>query len=367
MTADVCRALRKFLCSPCGLLNLVYITATASMILLLHLLHLDSRLKALVPVMEKNHRAMKYILTFDTLKPPVAPPSSPPTFQTLSVQLRKSKRPDVCNSCFLHKYAYILDNDEICNVEKGKEGVTLLILISTTHKNADRRKALRETWLTSAISNTGDVRYAFLLGSTSDSADQIALETESATYRDIIQEDFIDSYNNLTLKTVMAFKWASTKCKHAKFFMKTDDDMFVNLNALKYTVKKNNLVLQNSIGGYCNLTREPIRSNRSKWSVTYEEYPHDLYPPYCSGTGYVTSLSVAEKVYQISKNIPFIYLEDVYVSLCMSRLGLNVTHITSFHADLQKIGCVYKSENLVTSHRLTPKMLRSVWNLKDCA
>ena len=194
-----------------------------------------------------------------------------------------------------------------------------------------------------------------------------ALGEESATYRDIIQEDFVDSYNNLTLKTIMAFKWASLKCTVAKFFMKTDDDMFVNLNSLKDAVTKYSFVLEKGIGGYCNLSREPIRSKTEKWSVTYEMYPNKLYPPYCSGTGYVTSMNVVEKVYKVSKDVPFIYLEDVYVSLCLNRLGLNATHLPGFHAALQKIGCEYQSKKLVTSHRLTPKMLHEAWNLKNCS
>ena len=48
-------------------------------------------------------------------------------------------------------------------------------------------------------------------------------------------ENFIDSYGNLTLKTMMGLKWASRYCWRAKFVYKVDDDMFVNVeNLLKY-------------------------------------------------------------------------------------------------------------------------------------
>lgn len=38
-----------------------------------------------------------------------------------------------------------------------------------------------------------------------------------------------DSYFNLTLKTVMGLKWKAMFCPQAKIWMKTDDDIFVNL------------------------------------------------------------------------------------------------------------------------------------------
>ena len=61
------------------------------------------------------------------------------------------------------------------------------------------------------------------------------MKRESIKYKDIIMENFIDSYGNLTLKTMMGLKWASRYCGRAKFVYKVDDDMFVNVqNLLKY-------------------------------------------------------------------------------------------------------------------------------------
>jgi hypothetical protein len=193
---------------------------------------------------------------------------------------------------------------------------------------------------------------------------QKAVEMENLIFRDIIQEDFIDSYYNLTLKTVMAFKWASIFCKNAKFFMKTDDDMFVNLLALKRITVKHKHALQKSIAGRCNLVRIPVRKTSSKWYMSYENYPQKLFPLYCSGTAYVTSMNVVQKVFEVSKNIPFICLEDVYVSLCMKELRFNMTHMEGFHTGLVKPGCVYTTNKVVTSHRVTPQVLRHVW--KNC-
>lgn len=66
-------------------------------------------------------------------------------------------------------------------------------------------------------SNTDvDFKLVFLLGlpaSENHTDVQSKIEEEVKIYGDIIQEDFIDSYNNLTLKSIMMLKWVNNKCK----------------------------------------------------------------------------------------------------------------------------------------------------------
>lgn len=284
--------------------------------------------------------------------------------QTLKTSQRIKGRPLNCTACFPHNYTYVLDNENICQPTDRSPSVDIIVLISTIHSNVERRKALRETWLTPTSRNQGSIRYVFLLGMTSNVNLQVAVETESATYRDIVQEDFIDHYNNLTLKTMMGFKWASIKCKGAKYVLKTDDDMYVNLPALKLTLKKYDSVLKTSIGGQCRINESPIRQKGYKWYVPREMYPPSQFPGYCSGTGYVTSMDVVQKVYEVSKHVPFFYLEDVYVGICVHRLGMKVTRIQGFNAGRVPLGCNYKNSYVITSHQLDPKLLRAAWALK---
>lgn len=58
------------------------------------------------------------------------------------------------------------------------------------------------------------------------------LEEEGRTYRDIIQEDFLDTYFNLTLKSILALKWVTQHCTGLEYFMKADDDVFINVPKL---------------------------------------------------------------------------------------------------------------------------------------
>lgn len=56
------------------------------------------------------------------------------------------------------------------------------------------------------------VQTVFIVGQTTNNETQNKIIEESQTHHDIIQESFLDTYNNLTLKTVMMLKWVTNNC-----------------------------------------------------------------------------------------------------------------------------------------------------------
>lgn len=56
------------------------------------------------------------------------------------------------------------------------------------------------------------VKVVFLVGQTTSNETQAQIGLESEQYGDVIQESFLDSYNNLTLKTIMMLKWVTVNC-----------------------------------------------------------------------------------------------------------------------------------------------------------
>lgn len=56
------------------------------------------------------------------------------------------------------------------------------------------------------------IRIVFLLGKTENTETQERIVNESRTHNDLIQESFYDSYNNLTIKSVMMLKWITNNC-----------------------------------------------------------------------------------------------------------------------------------------------------------
>ena len=95
---------------------------------------------------------------------------------------------------------------------------------------------------------------------------QELVEEESLHYSDIIQEGFVDSYNNLTLKSVMMLKWVLSNCRSVRYIMKTDDDMFVNINNLVRLLKGRNM--SNLLVGALICGARPIADTQNKWWVS---------------------------------------------------------------------------------------------------
>ncbi|CAK9812421.1 Beta-1,3-galactosyltransferase 1 [Anthophora plagiata] len=239
----------------------------------------------------------------------------------------------------------------------------LLIVICSAVTNFKARAAIRNTWankknLDSTYNST--VKIAFLLGqSDNDTLNNIIAE-ESHEYNDIIQETFYDTYNNLTLKSVMMLKWVSSNCGQAKYLMKTDDDMFVNVPILMKTLQSRSQTTDILLGSLiCNA--KPILDPNNKWYTPKYMYSEKIYPNYLSGTGYVMSLDVAIKLYHAALKTPLLHLEDVYVTgLCAKHAKVRPVNHPGFSYIPRKLDpCILK--NAITAHKVNVSSMYIIW------
>ncbi|XP_060090212.1 beta-1,3-galactosyltransferase 5-like [Heteronotia binoei] len=250
------------------------------------------------------------------------------------------------------------------NIDCGRNSPFLVILVtSSPDSQSDTRMAIRDTWGKENIIANKHIVTLFLLGISLNNNNQIAVTAESQKYKDIIQKDFIDTYYNLTLKTMMGIEWVHKYCPQSSFVMKTDSDVFVNPYYLTELLLKKNRTIR-FFTGFLKLNEHPIRGTSSKWYVSNYEFPGNNYPPFCSGTGYVLSTDVANQVYNVSQNIPFIKLEDVFVGLCLAELNIIPEELhskqTFFPDGVTFSVCRFKK--IVTSHFVKPYDLLVYWN-----
>ena len=150
-----------------------------------------------------------------------------------------------------------------------------------------------------------------------------------------------------------------------RFLLKADDDMWINVPSLLNTVKREESLLHTAVGGACRRSAEPIRNPRSKWYASHKAYPQKTYPGFCSGTSYVTSLNVVRHVTSVSPDVPFFYLEDVYVSLCIQKLGPPFRLLALrgfFHGGASP--CILRSRTTISVHQVKPRRLSDIWNAK---
>lgn len=267
----------------------------------------------------------------------------------------KTSRPDTCKSCFKMDFRKIINEANTC---KGTDP-DILILISTSPHNKDARDAIRSSWCKSCKGNHSKIKYLFVLGNASNDNVNEELKLESNNNHDILQIDFKDSYANLTYKTITGLKWANEYCENAKYVMKTDDDMYVNTELLPLLMKQ--IPQEDFLGGFCWGPSQPHRDVNSKWYVPYQSYKGSRFPSMCSGTGYILSSDIIPRILSTSRNIPFFHLEDVYLAICLNKIGLHPTAIHGFNNEFTFYDrCDYKNA-VLTSHRIEPGMMKYYW------
>lgn len=221
-------------------------------------------------------------------------------------------------------YRFIIDNTDACKSRTP----FLVLVVPVAPQNLEAREAIRQTWGKQRVVQGEDVHTLFMLGITErDHAEQVKeeIKQENLKYGDLIQSNFLDSYLNLTIKTMVIMDWLATRCPTAAYGMKIDSDMFLNIDNLVIMLKKPDIPKENYLTGMLMLDRPVIRSKDSKWYVPEELFPDSTYPPYTLGMGYVFSNDLSGKLVEISKSIKPFNIEDAYVGMCMKRLGLPLT------------------------------------------
>lgn len=263
-------------------------------------------------------------------------------------------------------FTYIINEPDKC--AESRPAPFLVLLIATEARQVEARNAIRQTWGNESVApGLGFIRL-FLLGENEGELgllQQRMLEAESRRHHDIIQQGFMDSYKNLTIKTLMGMNWVAIHCPRASYVMKTDSDMFVNTEylinkLLRPEMKpKKNYFTGNNMRGFA-----PNRNKNSKWYMPPELYPSDKYPTFCSGTGYVFSGDLATKIYRASLSISHLHLEDVYVGICLAKLRIEPTPPPNAflfnHWRVSYSSCKYSQ--LITSHGFHPNELLKYWH-----
>lgn len=252
------------------------------------------------------------------------------------------------------RYPYLINHKEKCQAQE----VLLLLFIKTAPENYYRRSAIRRTWGSEEYVRSqlnANIKTLFALGTPNPMKGeelQKKLVWEDQIYNDIIQQDFVDSFYNLTLKLLLQFSWANTFCPHAKFLMTADDDIFIHMpNLIEYLQSLEQIGVQDFWIGRVHRGAPPIRDKSSKYYVSYEMYQWPAYPDYTAGAAYIISGDVAAKVYEASQTLnSSLYIDDVFMGLCANKMGI----VPQYHVFFSGEGkapyhpCIY--EKMMTSH-----------------
>lgn len=271
----------------------------------------------------------------------------------------------------LPAYSFVA-NSPACGTEV--EPLLLVILVFSHPAHGALREAHRTAASWEVLQKLGARRVFLLADGSGDAqsgyasvpvADMVA---ESGRFRDLVVADFRDHYRNLTYKHALALTWASSFCSRAKYILKMDDDMMVDLWGLAAMLREG--LVANSKGVVISgqdfpkksafrgaetadavlkderLARSAWRTapgepqqkllspaslwaaglvqrglapqrNHGKWHVSLEEYPKRLYPTFLSGWAYVITQPAAAAIMTAARArdhaLPF-WIDDVYMT-----------------------------------------------------
>lgn len=112
-------------------------------------------------------------------------------------------------------FPFVLDNDKMCKSAEGAdETIFLLFMIKSAMNNTEQRNTIRRTWAQEYNVPGVIVKHMFVLGvHPGDMKLQQRVGQEHEQWEDIAQGYFNDTYYNNTIKLMMAFHWATSKCK----------------------------------------------------------------------------------------------------------------------------------------------------------
>lgn len=254
-----------------------------------------------------------------TTKPPPVPTTVPATITSTVPPTGTAY-----HLAYPRNYHFIVDNAEVCKTKTP----FLVLMVPVAPKNVEARDAIRQTWGKENLVQGEVVLTLFMLGLPGGAdvdQQQEKVKQENLQHHDVIQSDFMDTYLNLTVKTMVIMDWLATRCPTAAYAMKIDSDMFLNIDNLVLMLQKPGIPKLNYLTGMLMWNRPVVRSKNSKWYVPEEMYPDPKYPTYTLGMGYVFSNDLPEKFVDVSKSINPFNIEDAYIGMCMKKLGLTPT------------------------------------------
>ena len=282
----------------------------------------------------------------------------------ISVESDVVDKSDYSQLIDLKNFTFIISH-ESCR-RKSEVRPKVLILVHSKPVNYVQRQVIRDSW---GYSDPMSVIF-FALGVTNDTKIQSLIDAENEWHQDIIQGNFLDTYRNLTYKAMMCMKFAVYHCQEADYILKTDDDAFVNTPFLYHSIingpffTKDTLILCQIMDG------SPTIREESKWKVTFEEFPHEFYPAYCSGYSVLLSSDVVRRLYHEGQMTKYLFVDDAFMTgIVRKKIGVPITDNLNWHMGKDKMDQYLEGKSnatrrfLFTYPNLSGESITKLWNV----
>ena len=249
------------------------------------------------------------------------------------------------------------------------DGTFLMVVVRSSIPNWAQRTAIRESWalwlgrpnftlnfgqLVMSVNDEITPKFlqfdsklahklVFLIGRELHSNQpNIYIMKEQYLNEDLLMEDFVDSYQNLTLQSCFILKYIRNKCPGAKYVATMDDDMFLNLPGLQNQLLHDKSLPDKLVMGRLLCNSRPVRDPTDKLYCPDHMFTGDIYPNYVSGRGYVISGNLIPRLLEAALVTPLFHMEDIYITgILTAKIGVRPTDSVGFsHEDRDANPCL---------------------------
>ncbi|KAB1213787.1 putative beta-1,3-galactosyltransferase 16 [Morella rubra] len=197
----------------------------------------------------------------------------------------------------------------------SRKRIVMLVGVSSSGNNFERRMALRRSWMQYEAVRSGDVAVRFFVG--------------------------------------------LTKILPAKYIMKTDDDAFVRIDEVLSSLKGK--AVNGLLYGLISFESEPHRDKDSKWYINTEEWPHPSYPPWAHGPGYIISRDIAKFIVSghQERSLKLFKLEDVAMGIWIDQFKKSDQEVHYINDErFYNAGC---ESDYILAHYQGPRKVLCLW------
>ncbi|XP_072318778.1 beta-1,3-galactosyltransferase 5-like [Eucyclogobius newberryi] len=223
-------------------------------------------------------------------------------------------------------YRFILDDTAVCK----DFSPFVLLVVPVRPTDVTVRNIIRTSWGRRVEVRGRLVQTLFFLGVRSGpGSDQLQekLRLENHQHHDLIQSSFIDSYHNLTIKTMVTLEWLAAHCSSTvAYTVKVDSDVFLHVPNLVDLLLRTDTPKVNYMTGLVWWHSPVLRNPNNKFYLPPEVIAEPEYPPYPLGMTYIMSLDLPLKILGVSQQIKPFFIEDAYLGMCLKRLQISPTN-----------------------------------------
>ena len=200
---------------------------------------------------------------------------------------------------------------------------TYLMYIMTAMDHFENRRLIRQTWanrsLLSEYPKHGfHIEHMFVIGGLKYVDARLAqrMRDESRRYGDILTVDaLLDSYNNLTKKTIFTMYWIRAHCNldNVAYMLKADDDVMLNMHHILARAWEAHINLEVT-HFICHYLRRKFVDRTGKYAEPLWRYAGRKYPRYCSGPAYTLHPEAFMILFECIPSTPIMQSEDVMLT-----------------------------------------------------